>query len=274
MVTGEDSAVAAALAYAVRGEAWAPGRTTVVLIHGLGGSGADWEPQVAALEPERRCLLPDLRGHGASPRTNRRPRVADHAHDVLRLLDALGESGRVHLLGVSLGSMVALEIAASAPERVRSVAALSPVCDARIRSLRSLAFLLGRWIPLRLCGPRRIALALAPRLFPGEEMERLRADFVEAWSRNDPRSYRLCFEGSVGWTIHGRETDVRCPVLILRGGRDYCPEGVALKLTQALPNGRFHGIEGAGHALPVERPAETNAVLLPFLEEAEAAGGR
>ncbi len=69
----------------------------------------------------------------------------------------------LHLICVSLGSMVALELAATRPDLARSACALSTFHDTRLRSLRSLRFCLSRWIPMRLAGPNRLARALGPR---------------------------------------------------------------------------------------------------------------
>ncbi|MEZ4456246.1 MAG: alpha/beta fold hydrolase [Gemmatimonadales bacterium] len=103
----------AALAHSVQGTGPA-----VVLLHGLGSSKADWGPQVAALSAGYRTIAVDLRGHGDSPHPEGRwtlPEFASDVADLLRRLDA----APAHLVGLSLGGMVAFQLLADHPELVR-----------------------------------------------------------------------------------------------------------------------------------------------------------
>lgn len=101
----------------------------LVLVHGLGGSGAHWQPQLAALGNARRVVAFDLRGHGRSdPAADGAYDVAAHAADLLAAVDALGLD-RFVLAGHSFGAWVALEVAAAHPQRVLALALVDPGGD-------------------------------------------------------------------------------------------------------------------------------------------------
>jgi pimeloyl-ACP methyl ester carboxylesterase len=101
----------------------------LLLIHGLGGSGAHWQPQLAALGGSCRVVAPDLRGHGRSEsRSGTAFDVAAHAADLLTLAAALGLD-RFAIAGHSFGAWVALEVAAMQPDHVLALALVDPGGD-------------------------------------------------------------------------------------------------------------------------------------------------
>ena len=99
----------------------------VVLLHGFPQFNTSWEPVMDRLVAQGyRCLAPNQRGY--SPRA-RPPRRRDYrlpylAEDVLALIDAIG-GGPVHLVGHDWGAAAAWQVAATAPERVATLTALS-----------------------------------------------------------------------------------------------------------------------------------------------------
>ena len=96
----------------------------LLLLHSLGTDGRVWEPQAAALADSFRVIRPDLRGHGLSVATPGPGSIARLAQDALAVLDALGV-GQAHVGGLSIGGMVAQQLAAAAPGRVASLV----LCD-------------------------------------------------------------------------------------------------------------------------------------------------
>ncbi|MGH3209846.1 MAG: alpha/beta fold hydrolase, partial [Trebonia sp.] len=88
----------------------------VVLIHGHPFDRTLWEPQLPALRGRFRVLAPDLRGFGGSPVTPGRVLMREYAADIEELLAALGIA-RAAVVGLSMGGLVAMELAAAAPGR-------------------------------------------------------------------------------------------------------------------------------------------------------------
>ncbi len=98
-----------------------PAGRPVVLLHGIGRSLEDWEPQYSLLSEGNRLIGMDLPGFGRTPRRPEPASIDALARGVLATLDALGETRPVHLVGNSLGGAVSLGILGAAPDRVASV---------------------------------------------------------------------------------------------------------------------------------------------------------
>src|SRR5689334_15549510 len=98
-----------------------PAGRPVVLLHGIGRSLEDWEPQFDLLADGNRLIALDLPGFGYSQRRQEPATLRSLATGVLATLDALGEKRRVHLIGNSLGGAVSMQILGDAPARVASV---------------------------------------------------------------------------------------------------------------------------------------------------------
>ena len=101
-----------------------PANAPVVLLAGsLGSSLQMWEPQVPALAGRFRVVRYDTRGHGLSPVPAGPYALDDLVDDVVALLDRLGVE-RAHVVGLSLGGMTAMRLAAREPHRVDRLALL------------------------------------------------------------------------------------------------------------------------------------------------------
>jgi 3-oxoadipate enol-lactonase len=98
-----------------------PGGPVLVLANSLGTTTAMWDPQVPALAAHHRVVRYDHRGHGGTAVGVDPVDIADLGRDLLALLDRLGVE-RAHLCGLSIGGMVAMWVAANAPERVDRLA--------------------------------------------------------------------------------------------------------------------------------------------------------
>ncbi|MFN6955445.1 MAG: 4-carboxymuconolactone decarboxylase [Acetobacteraceae bacterium] len=92
----------------------------VLMLHSLGTTLAVWEPQAAALARRFRVVRMDLRGHGLSGVSDHEGSMARFAADAFAALDSLGIAA-AHVAGISIGGRIALEMAASAPDRVLSL---------------------------------------------------------------------------------------------------------------------------------------------------------
>ena len=92
-------------------------RPWLILIHGMGFDRSGWDPVLPALRRRFRLVLMDNRGTGRSGQPDGAFTVADMAGDVVAVLAAAG-LGRAHVLGASLGGLVAQELAITRPERV------------------------------------------------------------------------------------------------------------------------------------------------------------
>ena len=105
-----------------------PAAPPILLLHGLGVSGAVWQPFARRLLPSFAAVAPDLRGHGASDAPASGYAPADYASDLAALAETLF-TGPVPVLGQSLGALVALALARLRPEAVSALVLVDPPID-------------------------------------------------------------------------------------------------------------------------------------------------
>lgn len=98
----------------------------IVLLHGLGGSSRYWGATYDRLGHDHRVIVPDLLGFGRSPRPAHGYGLEDHAGAVLACIDELYPGEQFSIGAHSLGTLVALQLAANHPERVTNVVAFGP----------------------------------------------------------------------------------------------------------------------------------------------------
>ena len=236
----------------------------IVFLHGLGSSGRDWEPQVTAFSGRYQVITVDMRGHGQSDKPPGPYSIAGFAADAAGLMDALA-LGPAHVVGISMGGMIALQLALDAPERVRSLAAVNCGGELVLRTFRERREGWMRFLVARLLGMRRMGEVLSERLFPNEDQAALRTLFVERWAENDQRAYMASMRALVGWSVMERLGEIRCPTLVVASDQDYSPVADKEAVVARIPHAELAVIPDARHAVPFAQPEKFNAVLAAFL---------
>ena len=244
----------------------------VLFLSGLGARGSHWRCQHRALERRYRVITFDHRGIGWSEAPPERAyTVAQMADDAVALLDHLGIE-RPHLVGVSMGSLVAQEMALCRGERVRSLtlAGAWAHTDARLR------FVLESWASVTRRMPidewyRRVFLpsAVSPAfLANSRRVDRLVEHVFASAPGLQAETIERQVRGIVEWT--GTRTawlgEITAPALVLAGTDDtFAPPRLARALADALPNARFQEVPG-GHCFITEYSRRFNETLLEFLD--------
>ncbi|RKH68411.1 alpha/beta fold hydrolase [Corallococcus llansteffanensis] len=241
----------------------------VLLLHGLGSSGSDWEGVLPRLSAHHRVLVPDARGHGRSDKPAGAYGVALFACDIAALCDGLGLTG-VHVVGLSMGGMMGFQLAVDRPDLVRSLVVINSGPDMVPRTLRQKLTFATRLLALKVLGPRGLAKLLAPKLFPRPEQEALRKRARESLGANDPDVYLRATRGLLGWSVLTRLKDVACPVLALHSERDYTPQAQKQAYVDQLAKARLQVLTDSGHAAPVDQPGQVVEAVEGFLREVEA----
>jgi pimeloyl-ACP methyl ester carboxylesterase len=257
----------------------------LVLIHGWPQHWWAWRRLLPALAAEHRVLCPDLRGLGWSDAPSGAYAKEQWAADVVALLDGL-DLDRVDLVGHDWGGLVALLAALRAPERVRTVAALSilhpwPRAPApSLRALVPLAYQLPLATPL--AGEqllRRLPVFVRELIRRGSHSDhRWRDDELDAYAdvlrmperaRASSAIYRTFLLREIGPLAAGRYGDRRLemPALMLTGAADPVVGPALLEGLErhAGAGARTQTIERAGHFLPEERPEAVLAALREHL---------
>jgi pimeloyl-ACP methyl ester carboxylesterase len=241
----------------------------VLLLHGLGSRGGDWELQLPVLREQYRVIVPDLRGHGASPKPPGPYSLSAMAADVVALLGRL-ESGPVHVVGLSMGGMIGFQLAVDQPAWVRSLVAVNSTPDLVPRTAGERRQMVRRRLLARLAGPARTGRFLAPRLFPKPEQAAFREMLVREWATNDKAAYVAALEACLGWSVLADVGSIRCPVLVISGDRDYLPLDAKRAYTALIPGAELVIIADSGHATPIDQAEQFNDLLLSFLTRARS----
>lgn len=239
----------------------------LVLLHGLGSSRNDWLLQLPTLIARYRTIAVDLRGHGASPAPSGSISIALLAADVARLLRRL-DAPPAHLLGISLGGAVALQLALDFPELVRSLVLVNTAARFISTSWQQRLTGLRRVAGVYLYGMDRVAEGVAMRLFPRPEQDALRRETVERLGRNNLAAYRATLWAIARFDVRARLHEIACPTLIVAGDEDTTvPLASKRLLAQRIPHSRLVIIARSGHATPVDQPEAFNRIVVQFLEE-------
>jgi len=247
----------------------------LLLITGLGASLDLAEPFERALTTLGvQAISFDAPGVGQSTAYRRPRRMRGVASTVEQLLDALGYD-QVDVLGVSLGGVIAQQLAHQAPQRVRRLvlAATGPGLGGLPGSPRVLLTLA---TPRRYDQPdyyRRVAGRIyggAARRDPDALLHGSVARFVE---RPSTWGYLGQLFAISGWTSLPWLGSLRQPTLVLAGDDDpIVPLVNGRILARCIPNARLHVVRGGGHLFLLEQPARIAAVIAGFLERAGACG--
>ncbi len=250
----------------LRYETWGVGSAPLVLLHGLGSSADDWYLQLPAFAPHFLCAAVDLRGHGLSEKPAGRYSVGQFAADVAALLRGL-DLAPAHILGLSLGGMVAQQLALAQPQVVRSLVLINTLPGLWPPPRQILRMGLRRLTPpWRTPDMAQIAERVAADLFPDPAAEFLRAQAAARIAANDPAAYRRATLAVARFWPGSALQRIACPTLIIAGEADRVVPGVyQARLRKALPHAPFISIPGAGHACNIDRPDLVNAAVLEFL---------
>ena len=244
------------LHYEVEGPAGAP---VVLLAGSLGSTLAMWDPQVPALAERFRVVRYDHRGHGKSPVVRGPFELADLGTDVLELLDRLGIE-RAHLVGLSLGGMVSMWLAAHAPERVDRVALL---CTSAL--LGPASNWTDRAATVRAEGTGAVADAVVERWFTPdfaarepELIGRMRAMVAST----PAEGYAACCEAIGGMDLTGDLASITAPVLAVAAADDPATPPAHLEtIVAGVPGGRLVVLDRGAHLASYERADTVNRLL-------------
>lgn len=247
--------------------------TAVVFISGLTADHAGWKLfQVPAFTAAGyQCLVFDNRDVG---QTGDSPLPAYGipllAADTMALMDHLGLE-RVHLVGYSMGGMIAQEIALTNPKRLRTLTLMCSAAkvDAYTRSMFE-AFVVEK----RRLDRGEFLRAFALRVFghafyaAGGHQAWLDRMLAHPFPQSDAAFVRQT-EAILGYDATERVREIKVPTHVVAGGEDIMlPPRYSEELARDIPGSELTVFSGAGHAVHVEKAAEFNRVVLGFLGSA------
>lgn len=264
----------AQLSYQVQGQG-----VPVVFIQGVGVCGSGWKPQIDTLANHYSCLSFDNRGIGASQlsSTNSKLTIEQMAQDTLALMNAQGWES-AHIVGHSMGGVIALELALSNPKRVKSLALLCTFSKGSDATKLSTSML---WIGMRTrIGTRRmrrhafLEIVMPSDLLAKENKDelanKLEPIFGHDLAEHPPivmkqlsamRSYdatsRLNQLSGFATLVVSAEHDLISPPLIGRA------------IAKAITGSSYVEFPKAAHGVPIHSADKINALLLEHFSKAD-----
>lgn len=235
----------------------------VLLIMGLSFTHEMWFRILPWLVERYQVILFDNRGMGRSSVPRGPYSIRKMARDALAVLRAANIPA-AHVVGASMGGMIAQELALRHPEAVKSL----------ILACTSHSGLFGRWpdfsrVPLRTGATReereraviQLLYADSTPLHLIEEDIRIRAGCQ--WTS---RGFMYQFAGILMWSAYGRLPSIRIPTLVVHGDQDrLVPVENGRAVARRIPGAKFELIPNAGHVLTTDQPELCSETLLTFL---------
>lgn len=240
--------------------------TPMLLLHGISSGSASWLQQLETWSSQFRVIAWDVPGYGAaSALGTAAPRAADYAAALARLVRHFG-AGPSHVVGHSLGALIAAAYAARCPAAVRSLTLLNPALGygAEAKHVQS-EKLSGRIEQMQTLGPEGIAVQRIPLLVS----RRASARSIELLQWNARRLSMAGYAAAATMLASGNLLEdirsVTSPVLVVTGSEDrITPPASAESVVTACRAARLTFLPDVGHASYVEDPDGVAAALLPF----------
>ena len=245
----------------------------VLLIQGLGVDHRGWALQRGAFGRRHRCIALDNRGTGHSDAPHGPYDLMRMAADVIAVLDAEGIE-RAHVVGASMGGVIAQVIGVMHPERVRSLTLACTAC----RHHEWRRELLAEWAVVVSEHGMAGLMDDAMRWMIGPRLQRRFGVFVNVLARVLVQTNPHAFIAQVDAILNASDElrfalpQVTAPTLVVTGSQDtLTPLGDAEELAELITTSRLYVLRGAAHGLMAEAPNAFNDVVLKFLDEIDGA---
>jgi long-chain acyl-CoA synthetase len=217
---------------------------TIVFLHGFGGQATQWMYQLQAFSDSNHVLAIDQRGHGQSDKNGLEYRITALESDILSVLDALGVTENIVLIGHSFGGAIAAQFAANHTKRVSQLVLIATAGEFNLNPVYR--------VLLRLPATTLQALTPFTRNWLGAPPHILKAWYNQALSKWN------------GWNIFRNLT---IPTLVIRGHQDRVFEKPQFEeVARAIPQAEEIDVGASGHMVMLERREAVNRTISRFLE--------
>jgi pimeloyl-ACP methyl ester carboxylesterase len=238
------------------------GKTALVLVHGWCCDLSFWSEQVPALAGKVRVVLIDLPGHGKSDR----PKIDYTADLFARAVDAVLKDAGVEeavLAGHSMGTPVVRQFYRLFPKKTRALVAV----DGSFRPFTQDTAILDKFVQ-QLSGPdfKEKASKFVESMLPPKTPEQVRNRVKAAIQNADQHVAISAMKGMFSPEIW-KEDKIDVPVLAIMAKSPFWGEEYKAAVRKLIPSLDYRELEGVGHFLHLERPAEFNGILIGFLKK-------
>jgi 3-oxoadipate enol-lactonase len=244
------------------------GTPIVLLLHGLGANGSSWNLQFDPLMADgMRPVAPDVPGFGQSRYDGRGWSFKRAAAGLAELLDEL-QTGPAHVVGLSMGGIIAQQFVLDYPQLVRKLVLVSTFSVLRPESFSQWGYFFQRLVVVHTLGLKQQSEIVARRVFPAAEQDALRQMAVEQIASADPRAYRAAMRSLGLFNSQRRLKEIKIPTLVITGSNDSTVSPARQKLlTQGICGAKQVIIPNAGHAVAIDQFEAFNRELMGFLKD-------
>jgi len=237
----------------------------ILLIHSLGANSYMWRPIMEKLKDDYCCIAVDCRGHGKSS-YNGTFTVADVAADMNAVLDQL-EIKRAHIVGISMGGPIVLEMYASRPGRIASLTIADGFYDNRATATERMAE-----TEQQMQGKTMLAFGheyAKSRLMPATPKAAY-DELAEAVAMVTPTAYMDTVRAISTVGFQGLLAAVSVPTLITFGDQERPPlQQQGRQMHEVIPGSELTIIPGAGHLAAVDQPDAFAKLIADFIGRVE-----
>ncbi|NVM34732.1 MAG: alpha/beta hydrolase [Candidatus Lokiarchaeota archaeon] len=255
----------------------------IILIHGFGSRKEGFKCQIPTLSKIFRVITFDNRGAGKSERVNQPYTMQTLADDIRSLLDFL-EIKKTHILGTSMGGIIAQQFILQYPEYANKLVLVNTVSGApNNEALEILKKNRLEQLELIKNNPEKAFWDNAHIWFYHKYRKELKANpkkkYFGIWSAEDeikestilmptPLDIELQIEALKGFNTLERLYKIKNPTLLLAASNDkICTKNAIEEMHKRIPKSIFRVIEKAGHESPKTRASEVNQLLINFLKD-------
>lgn len=243
-----------------------PSGPAVVLSNSLGSDLRMWDPQLAALEDRFRVIRYDTRGHGGSPVPEGPYTIDDLADDLITILDRF-EIPTAHFVGLSLGGMTMMRVAARNPERVARMVVL---CTAAALPDARQGYL-DRAAQVRADGTAGVAEAVVSRWFTSEFLADNPTEqslYRQMVADTPAEGYAGCCEALATMDLTDDLARIEAPTLAIAGADDTAtPPAMLEQIANTVVQGTLLVVPDACHLANVQQPQTITPAVINHLEQ-------
>lgn len=239
----------------------------LLLLHGVGGNRLNWLENMPHFAPSFQTVAWDARGYGDSDDYEGPLEFSDFAEDILRVMGHF-QASKLHLLGLSMGSWIAMEFAKRYPEYLSS---LTLCCThtgfSSLSELAKIDFVESRKQPLlNGADPADIAGPVAKSLVGPQASDEVLSAVESSMASLHKLSYIKAIEALVETDYRDHLDKINVPTLVLAGSDDrLTTPAMAETVAGLIPDAQLEIIKGSGHLPNIEQPAAFNSTVLQFL---------
>ena len=233
-----------------------PAKSTIVFIHGAGGSSAFWSAQVQGLDARVNTVALDLPGHGRSG-GNGKTQIEDYVQAVIDFIKQVDMPTPIPC-GLSMGGAITQQLLLDCPDQFKAGILISTgaklkvaaaIFDAIENDYNGFVDMVGKLAASKKAGPGLVQSIK-------DEMTRCKPEITYG-------DFKACNR----FNIIERLSSIKIPVLVVSAQDDkLTPPKYADVLEKTIKNAARAHIMDAGHVVPIEKPAEVNQAIMEFLD--------